>query len=162
MRLKIIAAFGAAALGSATLSAQAAPAPASPGSAGQAVAQVQSGAVATDYAQYRGRGRYYAGRGYGPRGGYYGRRAYYGRPGYYGRPYGYYRRDYGGAAAAGVAGLAAGALIGGAIASQQAPAAPAYGAADPNTVAYCSQRYRSYDPASGTFLGYDGLRHPCP
>jgi BA14K-like protein len=29
-------------------------------------------------------------------------------------------------------------------------------------VAYCSQRYRSYDPASGTFLGYDGLRHPCP
>jgi hypothetical protein len=28
--------------------------------------------------------------------------------------------------------------------------------------AYCAQRYRSYDPASGTFLGYDGLRHPCP
>jgi hypothetical protein len=28
--------------------------------------------------------------------------------------------------------------------------------------AYCSQRYRSYDPASGTFLGYDGVRHPCP
>lgn len=28
--------------------------------------------------------------------------------------------------------------------------------------AYCMQRYRSYDPASGTFLGYDGLRHPCP
>ena len=27
---------------------------------------------------------------------------------------------------------------------------------------YCAQRYRSYDPASGTFLGYDGLRHPCP
>jgi BA14K-like protein len=25
----------------------------------------------------------------------------------------------------------------------------------------CSQRYRSYDPASGTFLGYDGVRHPC-
>ncbi|MGH6739994.1 MAG: BA14K family protein, partial [Bradyrhizobium sp.] len=24
------------------------------------------------------------------------------------------------------------------------------------------QRYRSYDPASGTYLGYDGLRHPCP
>jgi len=31
--------------------------------------------------------------------------------------------------------------------------------ADP---AYCAQRYRSYDPASGTFLGYDGMRHPCP
>jgi hypothetical protein len=27
---------------------------------------------------------------------------------------------------------------------------------------YCAQRYRSYDPASGTFLGYDGQRHPCP
>jgi hypothetical protein len=26
---------------------------------------------------------------------------------------------------------------------------------------YCAQRYRSYDPASGTFLGYDGQRHPC-
>jgi hypothetical protein len=31
-------------------------------------------------------------------------------------------------------------------------------AADP---AYCAQRYRSYDPATGTYLGYDGLRHPC-
>jgi hypothetical protein len=28
--------------------------------------------------------------------------------------------------------------------------------------AYCAQRYRSYDPASGTYLGYDGMRHPCP
>ena len=25
----------------------------------------------------------------------------------------------------------------------------------------CAARYRSYDPASGTFLGNDGLRHPC-
>jgi hypothetical protein len=25
----------------------------------------------------------------------------------------------------------------------------------------CAQRYRSYDAASGTFLGYDGHRHPC-
>ena len=31
-----------------------------------------------------------------------------------------------------------------------------------DAVAYCMQRYRSYDPRSGTFLGYDGLRHPCP
>ena len=31
-------------------------------------------------------------------------------------------------------------------------------AADPT---YCAQRYRSWDPASGTYLGYDGLRHPC-
>jgi BA14K-like protein len=28
--------------------------------------------------------------------------------------------------------------------------------------AYCAQRFRSYDPASGTYLGFDGLRHPCP
>jgi hypothetical protein len=26
---------------------------------------------------------------------------------------------------------------------------------------YCAQRYRSYDPASGTYLGFDGLRHLC-
>lgn len=31
-----------------------------------------------------------------------------------------------------------------------------------DAVTYCMQRYRSYDPASGTYLGYDGLRHPCP
>jgi hypothetical protein len=28
--------------------------------------------------------------------------------------------------------------------------------------AYCAQRFRSYDPGSGTYLGNDGLRHPCP
>ena len=28
--------------------------------------------------------------------------------------------------------------------------------------AYCARTFRSYDPASGTYLGYDGLRHPCP
>lgn len=31
-----------------------------------------------------------------------------------------------------------------------------------DNVAYCQSRYRSYDPASGTFLGFDGKRHPCP
>ncbi len=25
----------------------------------------------------------------------------------------------------------------------------------------CARRYRSYDPASHTYLGKDGLRHPC-
>jgi hypothetical protein len=52
-----------------------------------------------------------------------------------------------------IGGLAAGAIIGSAIASSQARA---------DAVAYCSQRFRSYDPGSGTYLGYDGLRHPCP
>ena len=27
--------------------------------------------------------------------------------------------------------------------------------------ASCESRYHSYDPASGTFLGFDGVRHPC-
>lgn len=31
-----------------------------------------------------------------------------------------------------------------------------------NDVAYCSQRFRSYDRASGTYMGYDGQRHSCP
>jgi hypothetical protein len=26
----------------------------------------------------------------------------------------------------------------------------------------CAQRFRSYDPATGTYLGFDGQRHPCP
>jgi BA14K-like protein len=37
--------------------------------------------------------------------------------------------------------------------------------ADPNggdPVAYCLQRFKSYDPRSRTYLGYDGFRHPCP
>ena len=69
------------------------------------------------------------------------------------RPHGWhYRRHYGGPAVLG--GLAAGAIIGGAIANSQARAN--------DTVAYCAQRYRSYDVASGTYLGYDGNRHPCP
>src|SRR6516162_2415327 len=28
-------------------------------------------------------------------------------------------------------------------------------------VDYCMRRFRSYDPRSGTYLGFDGLRHPC-
>jgi BA14K-like protein len=113
------------------------------------LAQVEAGNAPTSYAQWR-RGGYYA----GPRG-------YYAPRYYAGRPY-YYRRDRGSAAAAGIAGLAAGALIGGAIASQQAQAAPTYVGPDQNAVAYCAQRYRSYDPASGTYVGYDGVRRSCP
>jgi hypothetical protein len=29
-------------------------------------------------------------------------------------------------------------------------------------IAYCLRRYRSYDPYTMTYLGYDGRRHPCP
>ncbi len=34
--------------------------------------------------------------------------------------------------------------------------------ASADAIAYCAQRYRSYDPVSMTYLGYDGRRHPCP
>jgi hypothetical protein len=40
--------------------------------------------------------------------------------------------------------------------------AVAPGVAGGNDVTYCQQRYRSYDPSTGTYLGYDGLRHSCP
>lgn len=36
---------------------------------------------------------------------------------------------------------------------------PGYG--PPDWIAYCFSRYRSFDPASGTYMGYDGRRHPC-
>jgi hypothetical protein len=32
----------------------------------------------------------------------------------------------------------------------------------PDMTDYCATRYRSWDAESGTYLGYDGLRHPCP
>jgi hypothetical protein len=35
-------------------------------------------------------------------------------------------------------------------------------AAGGDAYAQCAARYQSFDPASGTFLGYDGERHPCP
>ncbi len=37
--------------------------------------------------------------------------------------------------------------------------APAAGG-DP--IAACARRYRSYDPVSQTYTGYDGIRRPCP
>ena len=27
---------------------------------------------------------------------------------------------------------------------------------------YCARRFRSYDPYSASYLGFDGLRHRCP
>ena len=69
-------------------------------------------------------------------------------------------------------GLIAGALIGGALAAPYyAPGYypgpvyygdPAYGPPPGEAVAYCMRRFRSYDPGSGTYLGNDGYRHPCP
>jgi len=58
----------------------------------------------------------------------------------------------GGAVGAVLGGLAVGALIAGAAAASQEAQ---------ERHAYCAQRYRSYDPASGTFLARDGMRYPC-
>jgi hypothetical protein len=105
--------------------------------------------------QYYG-DRYYRGRGYDR--GYYGRRHYgpryrgYYRDGYYDR--GYYDRRYygrrdrsGDALAAGVIGFA----LGAAVASANQPRGYS---------SHC-YRYRSFDPRTGTFVGYDGRVRYC-
>ena len=89
------------------------------------------------------------------RGGGYGRGYGYGG-GYRGRGYGY--RGGGGNGAL-IGGLAAGAIIGGAIAAGAASQANAAAQQNAN---YCAQRYRSYDPQSGTYMNNDGNRYPCP
>ncbi|MET0600049.1 MAG: BA14K family protein [Mesorhizobium sp.] len=90
----------------------------------------------------------------------------------------YYRHNNGDAVAAGVIGLATGAIIGGLMA-QPRYAEPVY--VDPPVryyeqpvyvgrslepwsrgwYRYCQNRYRSFDPQSGTFTGYDGRQHFC-
>ncbi|MCJ2129765.1 BA14K family protein [Methylobacterium sp. E-045] len=130
------------------------PAHAAPASATPMDALVR-GDLPTDYVQYRR---------FGHRHGWRGGRGY-------GRSYGY-RRGYGhrrgpgvgAAVGAGVVGLAAGAIIGGAIANSQAQAAPVVvqGGLGPEAVAACARRFRSYDASSGTYLSNDGARHACP
>ena len=72
------------------------------------------------------------------------------------------------------AGLLGGAIVGGALAAPYYYGEPYYyppAAYGPGyypapgiggDASYCASRYRSYDPATGTYLGYDGVRHPCP
>lgn len=113
---------------------------------------------------YRGGGWHGGGGGWhgsGWRGGYGGWNGGYGGwGGGYGADYGY-----------GAAGLGLG-LLGGAIIASQAPyygSGYGYGSgyAYPDNGGYvssaaCASRFKSYDPASGTYLGYDGFRHTCP
>ncbi|MFN3521121.1 MAG: BA14K family protein [Phenylobacterium sp.] len=68
------------------------------------------------------------------------------------------RRDDDGSAAlvAGIIGFALGAAIVGSM--EQAEHART---ADESWDDYCRRKYRSYDPRSRTYLGYDGLRHYC-
>jgi hypothetical protein len=49
----------------------------------------------------------------------------------------------------------------GAMASVPFRGSNAFAGTDSGANASCAQRYRSYDPGSGTFLGRDGHRHPC-
>jgi hypothetical protein len=85
------------------------------------------------------------------------RRAYYDDDWRYRRHHrNYYRyhdhdNDFGEAAAATIFGLAAGAIAGGIVA----------GAVDDDSYYRCQARYRSFDPDSWTYLGYDGDRHYC-
>src|ERR1700730_11894800 len=48
-----------------------------------------------------------------------------------------------------------------ALASAPPAASAAYAAMDSSNATFCALRYRSYDPASGTFPGHDGRRHRC-
>ncbi|MDH2381097.1 BA14K family protein [Bradyrhizobium sp. CER78] len=101
-------------------------------------ARLQDQPTSVEHVQYR---HWHGGPRYGHRGGY----------GYRG---GYHHHHHGGGnGAAVIGGLAAGAIIGGAIAASQAKA---------NNDAYCSQRFRSYDPASGTYIASGGVRRSCP
>ncbi|MGF7162408.1 hypothetical protein FHS85_004062 [Rhodoligotrophos appendicifer] len=56
-------------------------------------------------------------------------------------------------------GAAAGAAIIGGLATAGAAANAA--ANSGNHVAWCNQRYRSYNPATDSYMGYDGQRHRC-
>jgi hypothetical protein len=104
------------------------------GVAGLAVGAIVGGAIAAQTAPQYG-------------GGYYSEAPDYGAPGY-GAP-GYGAPVYG-------------APVYGAPRSES----PVYGtgayASSDDGHSYCARRYRSYDPASGTYLNNDGNRYPCP
>jgi hypothetical protein len=76
-------------------------------------------------------------------------------------PYWWYHHHYHGgywggpgpAIGAGILGFAAGAAIAGAAANARA--------ADDDHIQACLDAYRSYDPRTDTYLGYDGYRHRC-
>jgi len=105
-----------------------------------------NGACQSDGARHNWRGHHGHGYGRGYGGGY--------RGGYGGGYRGGYDGGDGYDAGGGVAALAAGAIIGGVLATQ-------YQSGYGGPQSYCARRYRSYDPGSGTYLGYDGFRHRC-
>jgi hypothetical protein len=94
---------------------------------------------------------------------YSGPRRYYGGPRYYGRPgYGYRRGYRGDGIAAGVAAGAIGALaIGGLAASGAFDPQPRLAPIAPARRQWCADRYHSYNPEDGTFVGRDGRVRYC-
>jgi hypothetical protein len=72
-----------------------------------------------------------------------------------------HRRGYGGRGVG--LGIAA-AIIGGVVISQAARSEgySRYRQSGYNANQRCADRYGSFDPRSGTYLGYDGERHVCP
>lgn len=125
-----------------------------------------SQAKADFYGNRQFRRNYYGGGYYGNRG--FRNRGYDGGRGYYGR--GYHRnRGFGGVA---IGSAIIGLGLGAALASESRPRviyrdAPAYyggGSYRPYSrdwYEYCSARYRSFDPRSGTFQPYHGQRQLC-
>jgi BA14K-like protein len=84
------------------------------------------------------------------------------------------RNDGVGALGAGLLGFGVGAIVGSALTPREVYVAPpprpapiytpaAYGPPPwtPDWYTYCYSRYRSFDPNSGTFVGYDGYEHFC-
>lgn len=68
---------------------------------------------------------------------------------YYGYGYGY---DPGAAVALGIIGMVAGTIL------SQANRYPHYYYGGGS----CAERFRSYNPTTHQYMGYDGLPHPCP
>lgn len=94
---------------------------------------------------------------------YYGPPRRYAGPGYYYNRGHYYRRGWrGDGVAAGVAAGAIGALaIGGLAASGAFDPQPRYAPMAPGRKQWCADRYRSYNPEDGTFVGRDGRVRFC-
>jgi hypothetical protein len=82
---------------------------------------------------------------------------YHGHRWHGGRGYYYNDNNWGGAAAAGIIGLAAGAMIANSM-NQPRYYSGGYGG---DYYSYCANRYRSFNPRTGTYTGYDGYQHRC-
>ncbi len=145
-----------------------------------AASAVGAGTVAASAEPWHHGGGWHHRGGWDHGGGWYGGRGW--NRGWHGG--GWHHHDNGAAVAAGIGGLALGAIVGSALASPNYydeppvyyqhpvpvervyPVRRAY-RVEPRSVYYgnhatvCAEHYRSYDPRTDTFLGYDGYRHRC-